>query len=138
MIVYLSDKRGFQADVLAGRIEEKIEQIYRMRRGHGVGPAERVSWRNSLGFMDRVLADVEIPSDAGIAVEYVIPSSPNRIDVVITGTDCDRHKVAVIVELKQWSEVFVTQKDGVVETFVGRGRRESQESARFQPWRHVT
>jgi hypothetical protein len=72
MIIYLSDKRGFQGDVLSNRIEEKILEAYRRYQRQGVGRSELESWRNSLGFMDRILADPEIPADVGVAVEYVV------------------------------------------------------------------
>ena len=129
MIVYLADKASFREDILSNRIEEKIHAFFRARHGSSVGASEIASWRNSLSFMDRVLGDGEIPEDAGVAIEYGIPSSTKRIDFVLTGANALREKTAVIVELKQWSDAEVTGKDAVVRTFINGSKREM----RFTP-----
>ena len=49
MIVYVSDKLGFKADVLSNRIEEIILASFVSRHDRSVGPAEIRSWKNSLG-----------------------------------------------------------------------------------------
>lgn len=136
MIVYLEDKAKFRADVLSNRIEEKIQESFRRLHGHRVGPSELASWKNSLGFIDRVLSDDDIPSDAGVAVEYGLPGSGKRIDVMITGTN-DRHqRSAVIIELKQWSEAAVTTKDAIVSTFIGGAHRELSHPS-YQAWSYA-
>jgi DUF2075 family protein len=136
MIVYLSDKRGFRDDVMTNRIEEIIHEAYRKQQRKGVSPSEIASWRNSLGFMDRILGDQEIPDDAGIAVEYIVPCSQKRIDVMVTGSNAKKQKTAVIIELKQWTEVEVTLKDGVIRTFIGRSMREWPHPS-YQAWSYA-
>ena len=136
MIVYLSDKRGFRDDVMTNRIEEIIYAAYRKEQRQGVSRSEIASWRNSLGFMDRILGDPEIPDDAGLAVEYIVPSSAKRIDVMVSGTNAQKQKTAVIIELKQWTDVDVTLKDGVVETFIGRSKHELPHPS-YQAWSYA-
>ena len=63
--------------------------------------------------MAKVLQDEEIPDDAGIAIEYQIPHSSQRIDFMITGEDGTGTPKVVIVELKQWSSSRYSNKDGV-------------------------
>ena len=133
MIVYLADKLSFREDVLSNRIEEKIQACFRARRASSVGASEIASWKNSLGFMDRVLSDPDIPDDSGVAIEYGVPNSAKRIDFVLTGTNALRQKTAVIVELKQWSDAEVTGKDAVVRTFLNGSKREVPHPS-YQAW----
>ena len=136
MIVYLSYKRAFSEDVLSNRIEEKIHASFKSRNGSRVGPSEILSWKNSLVFMDRVLNDGAIPEDAGIAIEYGIPNSAKRIDFIVTGTNQQSQKAAVIVELKQWSDAEVTAKDAYVRTFL-KGAKCEQPHPSYQAWSYA-
>jgi len=47
------------------------------------------------------MGDVEIPSSAGVAIEFGIPQSVKRIDFILTGKDSNFLPTALIVELKQ-------------------------------------
>ncbi|MGQ0598245.1 hypothetical protein [Aquabacterium sp.] len=82
--------------------------------GHHVGPAEVRAWTSSLMHMAKVLHDDEIPDDAGVAIEYQVPQTAKRIDFLITGLDANHQPKVVIVELKQWSEARVSEKDGII------------------------
>ena len=137
MIVYISDKFGFRADVLSNRIEEIILASFVSRHDRSVGPSEIRSWKNSLGYMDRVLGDVGIPDDAGVGIEYGIPNSGKRIDIVLTGTNTERQRTAVIVELKQWSDATVTNKDAIVRTFINGGIHELPHPS-YQAWSYAS
>jgi len=137
MIVYESDVRGFRKDVLTNRIEEQVHRLFQQQRHRKTSYSEVQSWKNSLGYMDRVLADPAIPDDAGVAIEFLIPGSEKRIDFVLTGLNPAMRKVAVIIELKQWTEAQLTSKDGVVETFIGRGLHE-QNHPSYQAWSYAT
>lgn len=44
-------------------------------------------------------------SPAAVALEYHLPLSGKRVDVVVTGHDTSRRASALVIELKQWSEV---------------------------------
>lgn len=133
MIIYLADKRGFRNDVFSNRIDEKIHGALKARRGISVGPSELESWKNSLTFMDRVLDDDGIPDDAGVAIEYGLPNSDRRIDFILTGNSEKRQKTAIIVELKQWSDVEVTTKDAIVRTVLGGSKRAVPHPS-YQAW----
>ncbi len=47
----------------------------------------------------------EVPGPAGVALEYHLPLSGKRVDVMITGHDSSGKASALVLELKQWSEV---------------------------------
>lgn len=123
MIIYNNTKKGFQDDCLNGRLIPKLDEIL-SRRYRRVGNSEINSWRNSLSYMERVIADDDIPKDAGIAIEYVIPSSEKRIDFLISGYNQKNNANAVIVELKQWQHVEeVNLQNDMVRTFLGGSLR---------------
>ncbi len=136
MIVYLSTKEEFREDVLSNRIDEKIHYEFQRVLGKKVGESELKSWRNSLPFMDRVLEDEDIPSDSGVAIEFNIPQGGKRIDFILTGLREDGQRTAVVIELKQWSSVTETSKDGVVETFVNGCEREMLHPS-YQAWSYA-
>ncbi|MDO8658293.1 MAG: DUF2075 domain-containing protein [Candidatus Levybacteria bacterium] len=135
MIVYSSNKKGFLSDVLNGQVEQQILTSFVREMGHTTGKSEINSWRKSMPYMSNVINDSSIPDDAGIAIEYKIPQTSKRIDFIITGTNSENRKVAVIVELKQWSEgISLTEKDGVLNTnFYGEVPHPS-----YQVWSYAT
>jgi hypothetical protein len=98
MIVYSSNKKGFLNDVLSGQVEQQILASFVREMGHTTGKSEINSWRKSMPYMSNVINDSSIPDDAGIAIEYKIPQTSKRIDFIITGTNSDNRKVAVIIE----------------------------------------
>lgn len=124
MIVYQKQKRDFLADVHGHDIEAVILAAMKHRVGHGVSPAEIGSWKESLTAIGKVLYDPGIPEDAGVAVEYSIPQTSKRIDVIVSGRDREGRDNAVVVELKQWSRAKKTDKDAIVVTHLGKGERE--------------
>ncbi|MFM2221189.1 MAG: hypothetical protein RLZZ553_937 [Verrucomicrobiota bacterium] len=136
MIVYLATKADFRADILSNRIEEKIHDSFQGVTGKSVGASELGSWRNSLPFMDRILEDPDIPHDIGVAIEFNIPQTGKRIDMILTGTNHDRQRTAVIVELKQWQKAEATRKDAIVSTFVG-GRDREVSHPSYQAWSYA-
>lgn len=122
MIVYSSTKRNFVLDTLSNEISSKIERLYVKETGYKANKSEVAAWSNSMQFMKNIIEDTEIPEDVGIAIEYKIPQTSNRIDFIITGKDESR-KTAILIELKQWSEgIGLSQKDAVVDArFYGGG-----------------
>jgi len=136
MLVYLEDKSTFNEDILSNIIEEKILSLVEEKLGHSVGKNEVRSWKNSLGYMDRVLNDDAIPDDAGVAIEYNIPQTSKRIDFIITGKTTNEHHAAVIIELKQWEQIELTTKDAIVSTYVGGGIREVLHPS-YQAWTYA-
>ncbi|RXK53654.1 DUF2075 domain-containing protein [Oleiharenicola lentus] len=136
MIVYLAKKHEFLDDVDSNRIEERIQAEFRRTHNHSVGASEKASWKNSLGFMQRILADEEIPHDSGVAIELSVPLSAKRIDFVLTGTSREKRQTAIIIELKQWTEAKPTQKDAIVRTYLGGAEVETSHPS-YQAWSYA-
>lgn len=114
MITYSSTKAGFLNDILNNDYKEKILGSLVREVGMHVGKKEWNSW-DSLRYMSDIIHDPEIPNDVGIAVEYKINGTSNRVDFIVTGKDENKISNAVIIELKQWSEgVCITDMDGVL------------------------
>ena len=136
MIVYSATKRHFLRDNNDREIDEVIRECFLHATGRRVAANEQRSFRESLGCMARVLADDAIPADAGIAIEYHIPQSAKRLDMLVAGHAADRTKSAVIVELKQWERVQITPKDAIVATYLGGGIRETVHPS-YQAWSYA-
>ena len=124
MIVYTSTKKDFINDVNNYPIEDLILKKFEEKLKRTTGQSEKESWRDSLPYMSQVLSDSEIPDNAGVLIEYMIPQSSFRVDFIITGVNDENKENVVIVELKRWSEIELTEKDGIVKTrFKGGGTR---------------
>ena len=137
MLVYEAIKEKFVEDVMNDQIANNIERIYRMRVGCNVNPREKIAWKNSMEYMNKVLNDLSIPNDSGVAIEYKIPYTSKRVDFIITGKDENKKRTAVIVELKQWTEAeIVSGKDAIVRTFIGGAKREVAHPS-YQAWSYA-
>ena len=124
MIIYSADKASFLGD--ERRLPDFLEKTIYNKLGEETSPNEKLSWVNSLGYMHRLLDTPLIPDDAGIAVEYNIPVTNNRIDFIITGLDGSGVSQVVIIELKQWSSVEKTDMDGIVRTAYSEGMKDTE------------
>jgi hypothetical protein len=136
MIVYLAEKSQFLEDVDSNRIEQRILAEYRRTYRRNVGASEVSSWRNSMGFMQRIVEDEAIPDNAGVAIEFGIPQTIKRIDFILTGRNSDDRPSAIVIELKQWTEARPTQKDAIVSTVL-RGARVETEHPSYQAWSYT-
>ena len=133
MIIYSATRGEFTADVNKNLIEVRIEEQFKKRLGHSTSPNEIRAWKNSLVYMNNVLKEGDIPEDAGVAIEYVIPSTSRRVDFLLSGRSQQEQDTVVIVELKQWETVLSTEKPSVVKTILGRGWRETVHPS-YQAW----
>ena len=96
MIVYSSVKSRFRQDVRDNRIEGLILDAYQSKLGHSTSKSEVKSWKNSMMYMSNILEDEGIPENTGVAIEYQIPQTSKRIDIILTGTDDQKKNTAVI------------------------------------------
>ena len=136
MIVYSATKAEFNNDVNTNVIADKILERFKDKFGHSTSKTEIRSWENSMLFINNILADKAIPGNAGVSIEYRIPLTSNRIDFILTGKDHKKVDTAIIVELKQWSDVKRTSKDAIVETFIGGAERETSHPS-YQAWSYA-
>ncbi len=87
-------------------------------------------------YIYKVLNDTGIPDDAGVSIEYRVPQTAKRIDFILTGKGEKKNDVAIIVELKQWTEAKSTTKDGVVSTYLA-GRVQEVNHPSYQAWTYA-
>ena len=137
MLVYLSEFAEFSEKVLHNHIVGDLQDSVYQKLGHGVGQAEVKSWQNSLPYVRNALEVSGLPSDAGIAIEFQIPLTSKRIDVLVSGSNGDDSKEVIIIELKQWQQVEPTDKAGVVKTILGGSLVETTHPS-YQAWSYAT
>jgi len=124
MLVYEGIKSGFIDDVNLNKIVDKIYDKYKQFFGR-TSESQLNSWKNSMQYMRGVLDDREIPDNAGVAIEFNIPTTSKRIDFILSGRDENKKDSVIIIELKQWETCSAVEgKDGIVSTFTGGGIRE--------------
>jgi len=114
-------------------IGDIVYDAFKAATGKGTSKSEINSWINSLQYMDRLLTDGDIPSDAGVAIEYHIPQSSKRIDFILTGKDGQDRESAILIELKQWEHASLTAKDAIVSTRFKHGETETPHPS-YQAW----
>ena len=137
MIVYDGIKSDFLHSVEEDTIAIEIEQNILKKMGKHTASSEFQSWDNSMQYMYKVMNDPEIPSDAGVAIEYNIPQTSKRVDFMITGYDIDQNPGMVIVELKQWNKLNkVENTEALVETRIGGGLRKVVHPS-YQAWSYA-
>ncbi|MFA6429094.1 MAG: DUF2075 domain-containing protein [Patescibacteria group bacterium] len=133
MIIYQSSKEAFIEEVQGNVFDQIIIDFYFKATGRMVGRSEQDSWKKSMRYMRDVLRDTAIPADAGVSIEYQIPQTSKRIDFILTGQDASGIDHALLIELKQWSEVQLSEKDGIVMTgFFGEVSHPS-----YQAWSYA-
>lgn len=88
--------------------------------------------------MYKVLSDSQIPSDAGIAIEYNVPQTSKRVDFLISGYNTQNKPDVVIIELKQWEEIKpVESSDSLVTTYTGGSNRTVVHPS-YQAWSYAS
>ncbi|RYH56193.1 MAG: DUF2075 domain-containing protein, partial [Alcaligenaceae bacterium] len=137
MIVYQADKHEFLLDYRDRDIEDVIHAKYLAATKRKVAPAEVRSWRESLGYVARVLSDPEIADDVGVAVEFTLPQSAKRIDVILAGHSDDGNRRLVVVELKQWSSVDASDRDAIVLLKGGSRPDQARVHPSYQAWSYA-
>jgi DUF2075 family protein len=137
LIVYKSTKEQFLSDSVNRAIEDIVAKEFFRRTGRYAPTPEIRAWQQSLTHMADVLWDDELPASMGIAVEFGIPQTAKRIDFILSGESADHEPRVVIIELKQWSDSRISDKDGLI--FANRGGRAEKEGAHpcYQAWSYA-
>ena len=136
MLAYLATKDQFLQD--APTIEDIVKEAVKRNLGHSVGDSEFASWRNSLGnAMYHALNTPEIPGDAGVAVEYRVNGRAFRIDFMLSGQNHHGKESLIIIELKQWTDIEISDFAEHVRTFLGGGLRDTPHPS-YQAWSYLS
>lgn len=136
MIVYHASKKRFIDDVFNGTIADDIDNAFVMYLGRHTSPNERLSWKNSMMHIYKVINTAEIPDKSTVAVEYQIPLTSKRIDFIISGLDKNGRENVVIIELKQWEHAELSEKPGIVQTRFQSGESETAHPS-YQAWSYA-
>jgi hypothetical protein len=82
---------------------EKLSAQMLFQMGNSPSPAEKRAWKNSLIEMSEVFIECGL-GEITLLVEYQLPYSSKRIDLVAIGSDPKNETPAVMaIELKQWT-----------------------------------
>ena len=137
MIVYSGTKSDFMNSVDNDTIAIEVQNTIWQKMGRATPQNEFRAWDNSLQHMYKVLNDVNIPNDAGIAIEYNIPQTSKRVDFIISGFDGKNEANAVIIELKQWEKIeSINSADALVKTYLGGAYRHHVHPS-YQVWSYA-
>lgn len=122
MKLYAETCSDFYDKTESGQIEDELAEAFRRQLGRRAPDAERTAWRNSLPALSMVCRSAGL-DDQGIVIEYQLPQSSQRLDVMLTGRGRDGSDAAAIIELKQWQKTRPADGEGIV-TWVGGMERD--------------
>ena len=123
MHLYSGATLDFVADATRNRIAEKLKNAFFDYFRYEPSPSEVTSWQNSLRAMSDVV-QVAALEDHGVVVELQLPLSSKRLDCMLTGHDDGARPQAVVVELKQWTNVEASPIEDCVAVFIGSRTRD--------------
>jgi DUF2075 family protein len=104
-------------------ISSILTSEYKRHFGYLPSQNEIVSWQNSLKDLSELLKTVNFQTQ-GIKLEYFIPLSSLRIDVLLTGISQTNQEQAVLIELKQWQASKPSMLDSEIKTYLGGSLRD--------------
>jgi hypothetical protein len=99
---------------IAERLGDAFYDYYRFR----ASASEFMSWQNSLRALATQLRYANV-RDHGVVLEMQLPLSSSRLDCLVFGHSKNGDERAVLIELKQWTEVAPSEFEECVEAFVG-------------------
>lgn len=137
MLIYIAPKSQFLLDITEGNIEDVLQDRFLEILKKKVARSEYMAWQSSLREMYFVLSASSVPDDATIALEFNIPGSGKRVDLIVAGRDPTGRETVVIVELKQWQRTEKTGKDGIVVTRFEHGPQETNHPS-YQAWSYAS
>lgn len=135
MHLYQGTTQQFIGDATQARLANLLSDRFLQEFRYRPAVSEVTSWRNSLGAMASVLQQGDL-RDQGILVELKLPLSSKRLDVMLTGSNRATGDSAVIIELKQWTDIGPSNiPDCVTVELGGRSRdhlHPSRQVAQYQ------
>jgi hypothetical protein len=133
--LYQGTTQRFIADATLARLANHLSDRFFDEFRYRPSPSEVRSWQASLGSMAQVLQHADL-TDQGILVELKLPLSSKRLDVLVTGSNpTTRRDHAVVIELKQWTEVGRSNiTDCVTVDYGGRPRDALHPSRQVQQY----
>jgi hypothetical protein len=87
----------------AAEVTEECARRFADRHGSPPDDAEYRSWLNSWPPLLEVLVNAGL-GELWLELEYELPGSGERVDALLLGAQPDGALVAIVIELKQWSD----------------------------------
>jgi len=110
MILYEGTIETFNDDVMQNCVADRAAEKYTSHYNRKPAPSEYRSWQNSLPILNQAFRYADL-KDNKILLEYELPYSSQRIDVLLFGKSVDDTENIVILELKQWSNDGLKDSD---------------------------
>jgi hypothetical protein len=92
-----------------------------------VNPSEHRAWQQSLNFLKNSFEFTGLV-DNKLIIEYELPYSTRRLDVLLFGRDTQKTDSVVLIELKQWSNESVEDCPSEGNIFVDYGRFRKEQA----------
>lgn len=130
MILYEETIERFNEDVMQNCIADRAAEKYKSYYKKNPGDAEYRSWAHSLAILNNSFTYAGL-KDNHIVVEYELPYSSRRIDVLLFGRGYADQENIVLMELKQWSneKVKASEAEGNVIVDYGKFQKEQAHPA---------
>ncbi|MBM4365390.1 MAG: DUF2075 domain-containing protein [Deltaproteobacteria bacterium] len=103
--LYRASVKQFVVDCRDDVIADNLARAFPGRGREEPSPEEKASWVHSLGTLASLLRTDPDLCTADVFVEFLMPLSGGRADVVLTGRDPLGRDTAVVLELKQWGRI---------------------------------
>jgi uncharacterized protein len=125
MRLYEGTISDFNASVLENKIADQVGSSYERYYRRRVNPAEYRAWQQSFNFLKNSFEYTGLLTNK-IIIEYELPYSTRRIDVLLFGRDHEKTESVVLIELKQWSNENVEDcpSEGNIVVDYGRFKKE--------------
>lgn len=125
MVLYEETIERFNEDVMQNCIADRAAEKYRAYYKKNPADSEYRSWAISLAILNNSFHYAGL-KDNHIIVEYELPYSSRRVDVLLFGYDMDGEENIVMMELKQWSNQHVqdAETEGNVVVDYGQFKKE--------------
>lgn len=107
--------------VVEHQLEALLAEQLATRTGQWPSPAERRSWRRSLPVLAADLISAGRP-DVEMLIEYQLPLTSKRADVVLAGVGPDGEPTYLVVELKQWTDATLFEDSDSLVSVPGYSR----------------
>ena len=122
MKLYDDTIAAFNNDVIQNRIADKLKFAYSKHYHRTPQESEYRAWNQSLNVLNNSFTLSGLLENK-IIIEYELPYSTRRIDVLIFGKDLKDKDSVVLIELKQWSNDHVhdcENEGNVIIDFLGK------------------
>lgn len=122
MRLYEGSIKEFSNDVIHNRIADILRDNFCAYYKRPPSESEFRSWQQSLNFLNNAFTHSGL-SNNRIIVEYELPYSTRRIDILVFGKNNVNKDSVVLMELKQWSNehVYDCENEGnIIVDFLGK------------------